>query len=162
MKSNQSRSINQSTTNQPTEGSGSGEIWAAGKRTLPLPHPPGSPGSLNTLPRLRSLLQTKMAAVRGGFSRNLVTAQEIRTFQEQGVVCLRRVFGEWVDKLKKGIATNHTNPSEFSEWLKSEDSQTFYFNDFFNWRNIPEFKEFVLESPAAEIAGQLMESEVYN
>ena len=96
----------------------------------------------------------------GGFSRHLVTAQEIRTFQEQGVICLRGVFGEWVEKLKKGIATNQANPSKFSEWLKSEDSQTFYFSDSFNWSIIPEFKEFVLESPAAEIAGKLMESEV--
>lgn len=76
------------------------------------------------------------------------------------MVCLRGVFGEWVERLKKGIATNHASPSEFSEWLKSEDSQTFYFNDYFNWRKIPEFEEFVLASPAAEIAGKLMESEV--
>ena len=47
-----------------------------------------------------------------------------------------------------------------SEWLQSEDSETFYFNDFFNWRKIPEFEEFVFKSPAAEIAGKLMKSEV--
>ena len=96
----------------------------------------------------------------GGFSRHVVTAQEIRTFQEQGVVCLRGLFGQWVEKLKKGIATNHAHPSQFSEWLKSEDSQTFYFNDYFNWHQIPEFEEFVLSSPAAEIAGKLMASKV--
>lgn len=95
-----------------------------------------------------------------GFSRNLVTAQEIRTFQEQGVVLLRNVFREWVEKLKNGIAANHANPSKYGEWLKSVDSQTFYFNDYCNWSCIPEFKEFVLESPAAEIAGKLMESEL--
>ena len=93
-------------------------------------------------------------------SRQLVTVQEIKTFQEQGVVCVRGAFREWVDKLKKGVGANHANPSKDGEWLKSEDSQTFYFNDYFNWRRIPEFEEFVRSSPAAEIAGKLMKSEV--
>ena len=94
-------------------------------------------------------------------SRHLVTAHDIETFQTQGVVCLRGAFREWVEKLKKGIATNHANPSsDRGEWIKSEDSQTFYFNDYFNWRRIPEFEEFVRLSPAAEIAGKLMKSEV--
>ena len=93
-------------------------------------------------------------------SRQLVTVQEIKTFQEQGVVCVRGAFREWVDKLKKGVGANHANPSKDGEWLKSEDSQTFYFNDYFNWRRIPEFEEFVRSSPAAEIAGKLMMSEV--
>ena len=110
--------------------------------------------------RLSAFSKSVFLKCSGGFSRKFVTAQEIRTFQERGVVCLRGVFGEWVEKLKKGIATNHASPSEFSEWLKSEDSQTFYFNDYFNWRKIPEFEEFVLASPAAEVAGKLMKSEV--
>ena len=94
-------------------------------------------------------------------SRQLVTGQEIKTFQEQGVVCVRGAFREWVDKLKKGVGANHANPSKDGEWLKSKDSQTFYFNDYFNWRRIPEFEEFVRSSPAAEIAGKLMKSEVW-
>ena len=56
-------------------------------------------------------------------SRHLVTAHDIETFQTQGVVCLRGAFREWVEKLKKGIATNHANPSnDRGEWIKSEDS----------------------------------------
>ena len=95
-----------------------------------------------------------------GCSRCLVTIQEINTFQDKGAICLRGVFRDWVENLKRGIAANHKNPSEMSEWLQSEDSDTFYFNDFFNWRKILEFEEFVFKSPAAEIAGKLMKSEV--
>ena len=94
------------------------------------------------------------------FSRQIVTVQEVRTYQEQGVVCLRGVFGEWIERLTKGIARNRANPSQFSEWLRAEDSKSFYFNDFLNWRQIPEFEEFVYGSPAGEIAGKLMEAEV--
>ena len=73
---------------------------------------------------------------------------------------MRGVFKEWVEKLKKGIAKNHRNPSELSSWLRSDVSETFYFNDYFNWRKIPEFEEYVFESRAAEIAGKLMKSKV--
>lgn len=97
----------------------------------------------------------------GGFSRHIVTARELETFQEQGVVCLRGVFGEWIEKLATGIAKNQANPSKFSERLTTEGStRSFYFNDYFNWRQIPEFREFVYKSPAGEIAGKLMEAEV--
>jgi ectoine hydroxylase-related dioxygenase (phytanoyl-CoA dioxygenase family) len=35
-----------------------------------------------------------------------------------------------------------------------------YFNDYCNWKKIPEFQEYVHNSPAAELAGTLMCSEV--
>ena len=98
----------------------------------------------------------------GGFSRRFVTAQELKAFQEQGVVCLRGVFGEWIEKLTKGIAKNLAHPSKVGERLATAgSSQSFYFNDYFNWRQIPEFREFVYKSPAGEIAGKLMEAKVY-
>ena len=95
-----------------------------------------------------------------GCSRCLVTTQEINAFQDKGAICLRGVFRDWVENVKRGIAATLKNPSERAKWLQSEDSETFYFNDYFNWRKIPEFEEFVFKSPAAEIAGKLMKSEV--
>jgi len=35
-----------------------------------------------------------------------------------------------------------------------------YFNDYCNWKKIPEFQEYVHNSPAAELAGTLMCSKV--
>jgi ectoine hydroxylase-related dioxygenase (phytanoyl-CoA dioxygenase family) len=35
-----------------------------------------------------------------------------------------------------------------------------YFNDYCNWKKIPEFQEYIYNSPAAELAGNLMHSEV--
>ena len=98
----------------------------------------------------------------GGFSRHIVTAQELETFQKQGVVCLRSVFGEWIEKLAVGIAKNQRSPSKLSERITTARSaQSFYFNDYLSWRQIPEFREFVYKSPAGEIAGKLMEAEVH-
>ena len=105
--------------------------------------------------------QARCLKYSGGFSRQIVTAQELKTFQEQGVVCLRAVFGEWIEKLTTGIAKNKEFPSEFSERITTAGStQSFYYNDYFNWRQIPEFTEFVYKSSAGEIAGKLMEAEV--
>ena len=95
-----------------------------------------------------------------GCSRCLVTTQEINAFQDKGAICLRGVFRDWVENLKTGIAATLKNPSERGEWIQSEDSETFYFNDYFNWRRIPEFEDFAFKSPAAEIAAKLMKSEV--
>ena len=36
--------------------------------------------------------------------------------------------------------------------------QGHYFNDYCNWRTIPEFRDFAFNSPAAEIAGRMMGS----
>ena len=38
------------------------------------------------------------------------------------------------------------------------DGEGVYFNDYFNWKNIPQFTKLVFESPAAHIASQLMDS----
>ena len=37
-------------------------------------------------------------------------------------------------------------------------SQGAYFNDYCNWEKIPQFRDFVFNSPAAEIAATLMRS----
>ena len=73
---------------------------------------------------------------------------------------MRGVFRDWVETVKKGIAATLKNPTERGKWHQSEDSETFYFNDYFIWTKIPEFEDFVLKSPAAKIAAKLMKSEV--
>jgi ectoine hydroxylase-related dioxygenase (phytanoyl-CoA dioxygenase family) len=40
------------------------------------------------------------------------------------------------------------------------DSGGVYFNDYCNCKKIPEFQEYIYNSPAAELAGTLMCSEV--
>ena len=43
----------------------------------------------------------------------------------------------------------------FHTW---KDGEGVYFNDYFNWKNIGQFTKIVYESPAANIAAQLMGS----
>ena len=43
---------------------------------------------------------------------------------------------------------------------QGDENEGAYFNDYCNWEKIPQFKKYIMESPAAEIAGRLMESQV--
>eukprot|EP00058_Branchiostoma_floridae_P025675 XP_002611165.1 hypothetical protein BRAFLDRAFT_88436 [Branchiostoma floridae] len=89
-----------------------------------------------------------------------VDPEVLREYRENGAVCLRNVFSqEWVDKVRKGIEKNQARPSRYSESLVGEGGPGAYFNDYCNWRSIPEFQDFVYHSPAAQIAAQLMDSQ---
>ena len=50
--------------------------------------------------------------------------------------------------------------SIWSEELKAEGGTGRYFNDYCQWRRIPEMTEFVYKSNAAEIVGKLIQSQV--
>ncbi|XP_033107258.1 uncharacterized protein LOC117109121 [Anneissia japonica] len=90
----------------------------------------------------------------------VVSQSDIDAYKRDGCVCLRDVFSlDWIEKIKIGISTNKANPSVYSENLLGSQGDGYYFNDYGNWRTIPEFKEFVLQSSAAEIVGQLLETE---
>ena len=92
--------------------------------------------------------------------RNPVTAQDIEAFQRYGAVPLRNVFAqEWLDAAAAGIERNLAAPSEYAESLGTEGVAGRFFSDYVNWRRIPEYREYVYGSPAAEIAARLMGSD---
>ena len=89
---------------------------------------------------------------------DIITSREISTFQEDGVVCLRGVFSQkWIDLLRKGIEYNRLHPSNMT---KRHRTTPLFFHDYNNWENIPEYKEFILNSPVGEVAGRIVQSSV--
>ncbi|XP_067011111.1 uncharacterized protein [Anabrus simplex] len=90
----------------------------------------------------------------------MVLSEElVRQFQEDGAVVLRGVFSNhWVDVVRRGIQHNLEKPSLNGQWLRASETSGIYFNDYCNWRRIPEFEEYVRSSPVAEIAGILTKS----
>jgi len=91
----------------------------------------------------------------------LVSESDICRFAEDGAVCLRGVFSrQWVEMVRRGIDSNMANPSPFGESLKDREEEGAYFDDYCNWERIPEFEKFIMQSPAAEIAGRLSQSEM--
>ena len=95
---------------------------------------------------------------------HLVNEEDVRRFQEDGAVCLRNIFDKtWIEKLEKGVKKNLADPSQFSENLKAPGGPGYYFNDYMNWKKIPEFEEFAFKSAAPEIVAKLFgDSKVRN
>lgn len=83
---------------------------------------------------------------------------DIEKFQDDGAIVLRGVFKDWIEPLRAGVEKNMASPSSFERTVKPADGSAWFFQDYCNWRRIPEFHAFVMQSPAAEIAARLMRS----
>jgi ectoine hydroxylase-related dioxygenase (phytanoyl-CoA dioxygenase family) len=90
--------------------------------------------------------------------RELAIEDQAAAYQKDGVVILRQVFGAWMEPLRTGVATLMANPSPLERTVKPADGSAPFFQDLCNWERIPEFRSFVLESNAAELAARLMQS----
>lgn len=88
----------------------------------------------------------------------LITQAHIDTYQEEGVVLIKGLFRDQVETLRRGVEVNMTHPGPYAaENLKAGDGGRF-FDDYCNWERIPEFREAIHASPAAEVAADLMGS----
>ena len=87
----------------------------------------------------------------------MITAQQIETFQRDGAVMLPGMLTDWMDTIRAGIDRNMDNPSQYA----SENAVTEgrFFDDYVNWTRIPEFERLLRESPMAQIAAAVMQSE---
>ncbi|WP_010223137.1 phytanoyl-CoA dioxygenase family protein, partial [Pseudomonas donghuensis] len=83
---------------------------------------------------------------------------DIEQFQREGAVVLRGVFRDWIEPLREGFEQNLAAPSAFAIENVGSGEGGRFFEDYCNWQRIPAFKDFVLNSPAAAIAGALMQS----
>lgn len=89
----------------------------------------------------------------------LLTQDHIDTFQRDGVVIIRGLFKDYVEILRAGIERNMAEPGPYaSENLKAGDAGRF-FDDYCNWNRIPEFEDAIFNSPAGEVAADIMRSE---
>ena len=88
-----------------------------------------------------------------------VSETDICDYRRDGAVCLRGVFADWVDTIAAGIERNMREPGPYaSESVRSGEAGSF-FDDYCNWQRIPEFREVVERSPAAEVAARIMGSQ---
>ena len=88
---------------------------------------------------------------------SLISKEQIDQFQNDGAILLKGVFDDkWVELAKRAIKVTMENPSSFSEMLRPNENEGGYFNDYCNWQKIPEIIDYVQNSPAASIVGQLM------
>ena len=71
---------------------------------------------------------------------------------------MRGHFTEWVAPLQRGLAANMADPGPHGEESIGQIASGSFYNDYCNWQRIPEYRDFVLNSPAAAIAAMAMKS----
>lgn len=88
-----------------------------------------------------------------------VTRQDIEDYRRDGVVCLRGLFSrEWIERLRAALARNMKNPGPWHRSITKDGQPGNFYYDSMMSRFDPEFRAFAEQSPAAEIAGRIMES----
>ena len=92
-----------------------------------------------------------------------ITNKEIDTYHDNGVLLLKNMFDkDWIKILNKGLDVNCKSPTERSRiWDKDDLGHTMFY-DTLAWTEIEEYKNFIFNSPAAQICGQLMKSATVN
>jgi len=87
-----------------------------------------------------------------------VTDAQIAAFRTDGAVHLPGLLDGWVETIAAGVERNLRDPGPHAaENLKPGESGRF-FDDYCNWRRIPEFDAAIRRSPMAQAAAELMES----
>ena len=88
----------------------------------------------------------------------LVSQADIDAYQSDGVVLIKGLFRDYVELLREGVERNLRDPGPYAaENLKPGEGGRF-FDDYCNGQRIPEFVETLENSPAAEVAADLMRS----
>lgn len=82
----------------------------------------------------------------------------IQEFHDKGATVLRGVFADWVETLRAGVEANMRDPDPTARIYKGDKGGGRFFVDYCNWARIPEYKDFIFKSPAAEIGAELMDS----
>src|SRR5262249_33933405 len=89
-----------------------------------------------------------------------VTRDDIARVKEDGAICVRNVFDrEWCERMNAAVERLLLNPGKRArEATKSGDPGRFHMNVFM-WRWDPDFRDFALNSPLAELGATLLEQD---
>ena len=88
-----------------------------------------------------------------------IEAETLSQFKKDGVTVLRGAFADWVDVLRDGVAVNRAEPNPEARIYQGDKGGGCFFVDYCSWQRIPQYRDFIFNSPAAEIAALLMESQ---
>ena len=89
---------------------------------------------------------------------SLLDKATIDQFHQDGVTVLRGFFADWVEVLRRGVDFNIANPGPDGRFYTGEHGGGRFMTDYCNWQRIPEYRDFIFNSPAAMIGRELMGS----
>lgn len=89
-----------------------------------------------------------------------ISEEDIAAFERDGAIVVRGVFDvAWLESLAAGLERNFADPGPSSTVYTPDGQPGGFYDDYCNWQRIPEYKDFVLNSPAGELVGRLMRSQ---
>ncbi|CAH1653370.1 MAG: phytanoyl-CoA dioxygenase family protein [Chelatococcus sp.] len=92
-----------------------------------------------------------------------ITEDEIRTYEEDGVVCLRNILStEWVEMLRDAVEDVLNQPGPSGHDIAAGSGGGKFGYDIFMWTFNQRFRQFQAESPMPEWAAALMRSKTVN
>jgi len=93
----------------------------------------------------------------------ILSSEEVSKFKKEGAIFLKGKFDKtWIKKLQKGIERDIKAPSPRFKSHTIEKGIPAYLEDYWTWDLVPEFKDFVFNSPYAKIASELMSAKKIN
>ena len=80
---------------------------------------------------------------------------DIAGFERAGAICLRGLFDEnWIARMRKAVDRRVAGSAQHA----SKRASHYSFTELFMWRDDPDFRSFVFDSPAGAIAARLLRS----
>ena len=87
----------------------------------------------------------------------MITGSQIQEFSQNGAVLLKNAFAsKWLSLLAEGIEKNRKDPGPYACQYTPADKEGNFYDDYCNWNRFDEYRDFLFNSPAAEIAARLM------
>ena len=87
-----------------------------------------------------------------------LTQNDIDTYHRDGAVCLRGIFSSWVNRMQEATQRVMDKPKSVVQTYSKPGEAKFFFT-MNMWSYDADFRAFLFESPAAELAGHLMKSQ---
>ena len=86
----------------------------------------------------------------------LPSPETIEAFRCDGACVLRGPFTGWIETQRAGVDRNLADPSADVKIYQGKDGAGRFVGDYCNWNRIPEYRDFIFNSEAAQIAKALM------
>ena len=93
----------------------------------------------------------------------MLTRDEIAEFQRNGAVALRRQFDRhWLETLRDGIDADIARAGPNVARHSKDPDAPAYLEGYWAWSHIPQFEDFVRNSPCAALAAELLDAPSVN
>mgnify|MGYP001464307988 FL=1 len=85
---------------------------------------------------------------------NFLTKEQKKNYKNNGAILIKNIFEPWIESLQKGFEKVLSNPGSHARENVKTNEEGRFFEDYCNWKRIPEFEKCIKESPAAQIVAE--------